>query len=236
MFNNVRDHSQAEAVQLFIERTALTYTVSIHDFGVGIFDKIQRDCGLPTKHEAVLELSKGKLTTDPTRHTGEGIFFTSRMFDRFAIFSGGLMLARTRQGPDWLLDTDATLPHGTSVQMILGTDSAHTTREVFDRYTTESDDYGFTKTHVLVSLANIEGGTLVSRSQAKRLLARLDRFKEVVLNFDKLDDIGPAFADEIFRVFALEHPHVRLQAVNTSDRVDQMIRRARAAAEVDKVK
>jgi len=35
-------------------------------------------------------LAKGKLTTDPKRHSGEGIFFSSRMFDEFDILSGGV--------------------------------------------------------------------------------------------------------------------------------------------------
>jgi RNA polymerase sigma-70 factor (ECF subfamily) len=35
------------------------------------------------ERHAILELSKDQLTTDPARHTGDGIFFTSRMFDSF---------------------------------------------------------------------------------------------------------------------------------------------------------
>ena len=38
----------------------------------------------------------GKLTTDPHRHTGEGIFFTSRAFDCFEIRSGELRFSRRR--------------------------------------------------------------------------------------------------------------------------------------------
>ena len=37
------------------------------------------------KRQALFELSKGKFTTDPSRHSGEGVFFTSRMFDDFEI-------------------------------------------------------------------------------------------------------------------------------------------------------
>jgi hypothetical protein len=45
--------------------------------GVGIFKKIQNALGLEDERHAVLELSRGKLTADPARHTGEGIFFVA---------------------------------------------------------------------------------------------------------------------------------------------------------------
>jgi hypothetical protein len=70
------------------------------------------------------------------------------------------------------------------------------------------------------------GDKLISRSQAKQVVARLERFKEVVLDFEDVDSIGPAFADEIFRVFANQHPEVSLLAVNTNVNVERMIQRA----------
>ena len=76
-----------------------------------------------------------------------------------------------------------------------------------------------------------ETDELISRSQAKRLLARLDLFKRVVLDFRNVDMIGQAFADQIFRVFANEHPEIELLATNTSVAVQQMISRARAQRE-----
>ncbi len=80
-----------------------------------------------------------------------------------------------------------------------------------------------------------EGETPMARSQAKRLLARLDRFEDVVLDFAGVESIGQAFADEIFRVFAADHPAVKLQATNTTPAVDRMIRRALAHASEDRV-
>ena len=49
-------------------------------------------------------------------------------------------------------------------------------------------------------------GEYVSRSEARRLLARLDQFREVILDFSRVKSIGQGFADEIFRVFASAHP------------------------------
>jgi hypothetical protein len=78
----------------------------------------------------------------------------------------------------------------------------------------------------LVILAKQGFEQLISRSQAKRLLARLDQFKEVILNFKNVDIIGPAFADEIFRVFANSHPDVKLVPVNTNQCIKNMIHKA----------
>ena len=105
----------------------------------------------------------------------------------------------------------------------------HTTKDIFDRYSFDGDDYAFQRTHVVVSLAQAEDEKLVSRSQAKRIVARLDRFKEVILDFRRVDSIGPAFADEIFRVFRSTHPAVHLVVMNASDEVQKMIRRAESA-------
>ena len=69
----------------------------LHDNGVGIFKKIQTELRLLDERHAILELAKGKLTTDPKRHTGEGIFFSSRMFDQFDILSGGIFFTHKFQ-------------------------------------------------------------------------------------------------------------------------------------------
>ena len=102
-------------------------------------------------------------------------------------------------------------------------------KDVYDRYASEANDFAFTRTHVAVRLLRIGKESLVSRSQAKRLLARFDRFGEVVLDFDGIDSIGQAFADEIFRVFQNEHPEVRLIPVNETPEVARMIRRAKGS-------
>jgi anti-sigma regulatory factor (Ser/Thr protein kinase) len=44
----------------------------------------------------MLELSKGKLTSEPDRHNGRGLFFTSRLADVFDLHAnpGGLPVPR----------------------------------------------------------------------------------------------------------------------------------------------
>lgn len=231
MLNNVIDHSVSASVVVAIERTAKSVDLTVSDQGVGIFKKIQGAMNLPSLQEALFELTKGKFTTDPTRHTGEGIFFSSRAFDEFRLLSGGLFLTHSRAGDDWLSGTEDTDEKGTYVRMAISAASPHTMQEVFEHYSSERDDYGFNKTNVILRLLDTGDDSFVSRSQAKRVLARLPRFKEVVLDFEGVVAIGPAFADEIFRVFALGHPDVHLAAVRATDDVRKMISRAVAARE-----
>lgn len=68
---------------------------------------------------------------------------------------------------------------------------------------------------------------LVSRSQAKMILADLDKFSKIVFDFKDVDQIGQGFADEIFRVFQNNHPKISLSTVNTNDNVAFMVTRAK---------
>src|SRR6266446_10852868 len=224
IMNNAIEHSAGHNVLVSVEKTAIATHMMISDDGQGIFKKIQQELALEDEHHAVLELSKGKVTTDPDRHTGEGIFFASRMFDDFSIRSGMVFFTHTHgEAEDWVL-ADGTSEKGTAVFLDLTNTASRTTREVFDRFSS-GEDYAFTKTVIPVRLAKYGEEQLISRSQAKRLLARIDRFKMVVFNFAGVDMIGQAFADEVFRVFAEGHPSMQLVALGVSTPVEQMIRR-----------
>src|SRR5215510_11461051 len=103
-------------------------------------EKIQREFGLHNERDAVLELAKGKLTTDPVNHSGEGIFFTSRMFDVFFISSGTAFFFHSDdddQFGDWALESETRKEpkDGTGVIMKITNASSRTTKEVFDRFT-----------------------------------------------------------------------------------------------------
>lgn len=179
------------------------------------------------ERHSVLELAKGKFTTDPDNHTGEGIFFTSRVLDEFIILSGGVYFSHGfEDDEDWILESENPSV-GTAVRMRLHNHAARTTRSIFDQYTSE-DTLAFTKTVVPVKLAQYGDESLLSRSQAKRLLARIDRFRAAIFDFRGVASIGPSFADEIFRVFQNEHPDISLSDINATPEVSIMITRARA--------
>ncbi len=228
MINNAIDHSGSPQVHVGLRRNALFTQAWVTDDGEGIFLRIQRALNLFDPREAILELAKGKFTTDPANHSGEGIFFASKVFDVFDIRSGRLHFAHDDGMVDVLFERDADAP-GTTVFMQLTNDSARTTREVFDKFAAP-EDYTFAKTIVPVKLAQQEGEKLVSRSQAKRLTMRFDRFQTVVLDFAGVDEIGQAFADEVFRVFQLAHPQTALVPANMAPGVKSMVSRARSHA------
>lgn len=226
MVNNAIDHSDGQWLTVIARIDEHGVTLLVGDDGVGIFRKIARHLDLSDERLALLELAKGKLTTDPKRHTGEGVFFTSRAFDLFQIRSCGLLFNHDDVTPDDIrLDHDDAR-HGTVVLMQIATDSTRTLRSVFERYSSGPDDYSFERTVVPVRLARIGEENLLSRSQAKRLLQRVDRFRRVLLDFTGVALIGQGFADEVFRVFADAHPDVELRAVNAEADVRAMIARA----------
>lgn len=227
MFNNAIDHSAGKEIYVHIKKTAADTEVVVMDDGVGIFRKIQAALNLLDERHAILELAKGKLTTDPRNHSGEGIFFSSRVFDGFDILSGGVYFRHKFGDPsDWVMERQKA-NSGTAVWMELNNHTSRTARKIFDQYSTD-DNYGFTKTVVPVDLARYGNENLISRSQAKRLLARVELFKTVLLDFAGVPSIGQAFADEIFRVFQGKHPGIEIRAVHASSEVKRMIERAKS--------
>jgi anti-sigma regulatory factor (Ser/Thr protein kinase) len=226
MLNNAIEHSDGTQVLINANTDGQVIQVTIHDDGEGIFKHIARIMGLDDPRESLLELSKGKLTTDPNNHTGEGIFFTSRAFQEFVIFSGDLSFNHHSEDEhDWLFHVQERT-EGTFVGMRINISSTATLKMLFDEFSSGPDDYAFDKTIVPVQLALYEGDRLISRSQARRILNRVERFRYVILDFQGVDFIGQAFADEVFRVFALAHPEIEISSVNIVEDVSKMINRA----------
>lgn len=222
IFNNAIDHSEASEIMISITYDALKIRIAISDNGVGIFNKIQKALNLDHPQHAILELAKGKLTTAPQKHSGEGIFFSSRMVNHFLILSGGLAFYG-HKNEDVIFDHQER-ENGTYVVMMINRNSTIDAAEVYSEYAAgDKDDYAFSRTIVPVKLMQYEGEILVSRSQAKRLIARFERFREVVLDFEGVKLIGQAFADEVFRVFQNEHPNVNLMPINSDAEVSKMI-------------
>jgi anti-sigma regulatory factor (Ser/Thr protein kinase)/DNA-binding transcriptional ArsR family regulator len=230
ILNNAIEHSEGQKVFIRASIDAKRVELIINDDGIGIFEKIKARFGLEDHRHAILELSKGKLTTDPAHHSGEGIFFASRMFDSFVIRTRGLMLAHHERLGDWQVEVAAVEGPGTWVMMQIATDSLRTTKGVFDQFADpEAHDYSFSRTHVPIRLAAFGEDLLVSRSQARRVLQRFDRFREVILDFSGVDSVGQAFADEIFRVFSQQNPGITIHWANANHQISQMIQRAHSA-------
>jgi anti-sigma regulatory factor (Ser/Thr protein kinase)/uncharacterized protein (DUF1330 family) len=225
IFNNAIEHSSGELILINLRKTSTYVEIYVVDDGEGIFRKIQSALALVDPRHAVLELAKGKLTTDPDNHTGEGIFFSSRMFEKFVIISNEVYFSHQHSKvEDWILEHEAS-GSGTWVMMRLDSNTSRTAKAIFDQYSSK-DEYAFVKTVVPVRLAQYGNERLVSRSQAKRLLARVDKFKIVIFDFEDVNSIGQAFADEVFRVFVKKHPEIEVHAVKSNLDVQNMINRA----------
>ncbi|MBI4808864.1 MAG: DUF4325 domain-containing protein [Nitrosomonadales bacterium] len=226
MVNNAIDHSGSGKIKVWCARNALYTQAWVSDDGEGIFNKIRKALQLYDPREAILELAKGKFTTDPEHHSGEGIFFSSKVFDLFDIRSGSLHFMHDDGRDDLLIERPKNAP-GTLVVMRLQNNSKRTTKEIFDKFAAP-EEYTFAKTIVPVKLGQYEGEKLVSRSQAKRLIFRFEKFRTVILDFAGVEEIGQAFSDEVFRVFQKAHPNTSLVPVNMSAAVKDMVARAKA--------
>ncbi len=167
--------------------------------------------------EAICELFKGKLTTDPVHHSGEGIFFSSRLADKFVIASDGKFFSVNKYDNDILLDAPE-FETGTVILIELSNTSNKTAAEIFNLYA--QIDGGFNVT--MIPLKNMFDSSPVSRSQAKRVCQRLEKFEEVIFDFNGLDWMGQGFAHQIFVVFQNDHPNIKLKPINMSKDVEQM--------------
>ncbi len=228
MLNNAIDHSDGKAVTVQVEKTAASVKIILVDNGIGIFHKIQNEFSLLDEQHAVLELSKGKLTTDPENHSGEGIFFTSRMFDEFIVLSGETHFSHEfSTSKNWIVKSQGFIL-GTCISMELHNRVSRTAKEIFDHYASSGKNYAFSKTIVPVRLAQYNNEKLITRSQAKRLIARVEKFDTVVLDFKLIETIGQAFADEVFRVFPNRYQDIEVIPINANSVVQQMISRVKS--------
>ena len=221
--NNAIDHSGADEVSLAVELTKGMVAIEVTDKGVGLFEHIRQSLDLESELDALREVSKGKLTTMPSRHTGEGLFFVSKAVDLFEVESGTLRWVVDNIVADVFVE-DLERPHaGTAVTVSIAPSRDRDLGALFEAYTV---DHEFVRTRTVIKLF-AHGVRFISRSEAKRLVHGLERFREVILDFQGVRGVGQGFADEIFRVWATAHPEVSLVPVNMSRAVDFLVERAR---------
>ena len=228
LVNNAIDHSGAPAVTVRAHlapardsSSGRMLAVEVRDEGIGAFESIRRRLGLDDALHALQELSKGKVTTQPERHTGEGLFFTSKAVDAFELHANGLAWQVDNRLRDQAVREIPDVP-GTTVRLELDPHTDRKLEQLFGEYTT---DHEFDRTRTVVRL--FEYGTrFVSRSEAKRLSAGLERFREVLVDFTAVEGVGQGFVDELFRVWAKAHPGTRLKPAHMNSAVAFMVGRS----------
>ncbi len=220
MLNNAIDHSSGTTARSRAWTRDDRLTLEIGDDGIGIFDHLSTAMDLPDRFAAIAELTKGKQTTAPEAHTGEGIFFTSKAVDTFTLEANGV---------SWVVDNDradhavglSTVTSGTTVRLDI---DLSTTLVLADLFRSFSDDHEFTRTHPVIRLFAF-GVDFVSRSEAKRLLTGLEKFSVVELDFTGVNSVGQGFVDEVFRVWPQSNPGTTLTPTSMNEAVDFMVTR-----------
>lgn len=223
MLNNAIDHAKTDRGTVSVTLGQGTVDFAIRDYGIGIFHSIASKLQLEDENAAMLELIKGKTTTMPSAHSGEGIFFTSKIADRFILRSHRTGMEWNRNRGDIFVSQIRNLK-GTLVQFSIKRTARQRLKGVFDEFAPEDYDYRFQKTRILVKLLQSE---YMSRSEARRLTHNLHKFKEIMLDFKGVNSIGQGFADEVFRVFNNQYPAISIKTTNTNSVVDAMIRHVR---------
>lgn len=222
MLNNAIDHSQSRKVWISVDIDVMNIIFTIKDLGVGAIENIKQGFKINDDFQALEHLFKGKQTTAAEAHSGQGIFFTSKVVDVFTLAASGMEFTIDNLRADEFL-RDIKQTKGTSVSCKIKKNTRRKIKDIFDKYTGE--DYEFNQNIVKI---NLSGHTrLMSRSEAKRLLLGLDEYAVLDFNFQNVDTVGQGFCDEIFRIYANKNPGKTLSYHNTSDVVRYMIERSR---------
>lgn len=223
MLNNAIEHSESKEIDVYMERSEEEVKFEIEDYGIGIFKNIRKKRDLNNDLEAIQDLLKGKQTTAPRKHSGEGIFFTSKVADVLTLRGIDKKLVFNNLVDDVFIHDTKKAASGTKVVFSISLDSERDLTQIFRQYTGKGFDFSKTKVRVNLYQAGVD---FISRSQARRIITGLSDFEKIILDFDKVETVGQGFADEIFRVWQNRHPEIDIEAVNTNENIEFMIKRS----------
>lgn len=223
MLNNAIEHSRSKDIMVKMETNADDINFWIIDNGVGVFNSVKKKFSISDDLFAIEHLLKGKQTTDPKQHSGQGIFFTSKLADVFTIISGRKRLRLIKELDDIFID-DIQEFSGTKIFFSMSRNSKTQAKKVFDEFSNE--EFEFSKTKILIKLSKNSQG-LISRSEARRIVFGLDKFKEIVLDFKGVETVGQGFCDEVFRVWQNKYPEIKISYINANENVEFMIKRVK---------
>jgi anti-sigma regulatory factor (Ser/Thr protein kinase) len=230
LLNNAIDHSEGQFVTVSMRQTPAHMQLLVSDDGRGLFDKIREGFEIEDPAMAMLELSKGKLTSAPERHTGRGLYFTSRLADIFDLHANTVAFQHREWDPrSWKQGRAVRQQQGSAIFLAIALDTTRTLDEVMRSASLDAQNYSIERTTLPLRLIVNEDTGLESRAQARRVAARLTEFKQAELDFTGIEHIGQGFADELFRVFGRNQSAVQLVVKNAEPRVNAMIELAQAA-------
>lgn len=224
LLNNAIDHASASRVTVSVRQTPTHLHVLVVDNGLGVFEQLARKANLESAQRAALEIAKGRLTTQPECHGGRGLFFVARMVDAMNLQSNAQALQWRHHGESVQFRAHPLNRTGTTVFVSLSLDATVRPTDAYSAFGSADAPLDFSRTQVPLRLLTDNGLALDSRAQARWVVSRLELFATAELDFDGVDDIGPSFIDEVFRVYARSHPEVALQPTRTSERVERLLK------------
>lgn len=221
MLNNAIDHSAGTEATIRVWSSSDRLSFDVRDDGLGVFARLRDGLGLDSVLDAAAELTKGKRTTWPEQHTGEGIFFTSKAVTAFRLSANEIRLTIDNARNDYALGA-SDIAQGTLVEASLTLPPRRTLRSVFEEFTDE--DLRFSRSRPRIELFGT-GLSFISRSEARRVLADMTDFDDVDVDFTGVEDVGQGFVDELLRVWPTQNPGTTLHPINMNDAVAFMVRR-----------
>jgi anti-sigma regulatory factor (Ser/Thr protein kinase) len=239
LLNNAVDHSGGTRVTVSVRQTPLHVQLLVSDDGCGLFRRVAEQLALDDPRLAMFELSKGKLTTQPDRHAGQGLFFVSQLADIFDLHANDAAFQQRRDEQTLWHAVRPMAPQGTSVYVAIALDTQRSLDALRLAHSACADAPGtdladparcrFERTRVPLQLL-AGGATLASRAEARRVASRLTQFGAAELDFAGIGDVGQGFADELFRVFGRAHPQLALVPTGMAPPVAAMVDSVRLAA------
>lgn len=228
LLNNAIDHSGGSQVTVSMRQTAAHVQLLVSDDGCGLFERLNQSFDLADPTLAMLELSKGRLTSQPLRHGGRGLFFTSRLADVFDLHANHAAFQR-RNWNDGTWHAGRPLRHaGTSVYVAIALDTSRTLESVMAAHSLDGQGADFDCTRVPLALFASDLDGLESRAQGRRVAARLGQFRRAEIDFRDIPQVGYSFVDELFRVQA--GSLAELVPVNMSASVAALVASVRSGA------
>ena len=222
IINNCVEHSASSKIYFKIYLTHNDLHIVVSDNGKGIFGNIQTNLSLESTQVAAIELAKGQLTTDPRNHSGDELYTVIKLFDEVKIESNGISLVYCNNHQEWSLDYSVQ-QQGTRIHLKIDPSSKRSCKRVFEKLFSIK----YSTLCIPINLLKLPGYELVnSRAQANNVLRNIKDFKIIEFDFNNIDLIGPAFADELIRKIKIDNQLADIQWINSNNTVDIMMFRA----------
>ena len=222
LINNIVDHAKATSVyfKIFINHEEAHLVLT--DNGVGLFENIYKGLSLSSTQMAAMEIAKGNVTTDPDRHSGDELNTIIHLFDKAIIDSANKSLRYFNNNNCWEINPSRH-QNGTRIHLQINPNSDRTCADVFHRIFKKEKK----KIRIPLNLLNMSEKKIVnSRSYAENILRNIDNYKKIEFDFNKIDLISPAFADELARKTKEKNQFADIAWMNTNKTVEMLLVRA----------